>query len=71
MPSRRKSGDVYRKSGVKIRNELSLPLMESLKQWLEETLLKLSEKSLTINRIEELLPWNLATSTEPERSQVA
>jgi hypothetical protein len=24
-----------------------------------------------INRIEELLPWNLATSTEPERSQVA
>jgi len=71
MPSRRKSGDVYRKSGAKIRNELSLPLMESLKQWLEETLLKLSEKSLTINRIEELLPWNLATSTEPERSQVA
>ena len=48
--------DVYQKSGVKIRNELSLPLMESLKQWLEETLLKLSEKSLTINRIEELLP---------------
>jgi len=71
MPSRRKSGDVYRKGGVKIRNERSLPLMESLKQWLEETLLKLSEKSLTINRIEELLPWNLATSTEPERSQVA
>jgi hypothetical protein len=71
MPSRRKSGGVYRKSGVKIRNERSLPLMESLKQWLEETLLKLSEKSLTINRIEELLPWNLATSTEPERSQVA
>ena len=71
MPSRRKSGDVYQKSGVKIRNERSLPLMESLKQWLEETLLKLSEKSLTINRIEELLPWNLATSTEPERSQVA
>lgn len=24
-----------------------------------------------INCIEELLPWNLATSTEPERSQVA
>ncbi len=24
-----------------------------------------------INRIEELLPWNLATSAEPERSQVA
>ena len=24
-----------------------------------------------INRIEELLPWNLATSTEPERSQAA
>ena len=37
MPSRRKSGDVYQKSGVKIRNELSLPLMESLKQWLDQT----------------------------------
>jgi transposase len=141
------------------RNVRSRPLMESLKQWLEETLLKLSKKSLTtkairyalgrweallrfcddgrieidnnaaerslravvlgrknflfagsdaggeraaaiysligsaklngidpeaylrnvlsciadhpINRIEELLPWNLATSAEPERSQVA
>jgi transposase len=142
-----------------IRNARSQPLMESLKQWMEETLLKLSKKSLTtkairyalgrwealmrfcddgrieidnnaaerslravvlgrknylfagsdaggeraaaiysligsaklngfdpeaylrnvlsciadhpINRIEELLPWNLATSAEPERSQVA
>ena len=142
-----------------IRNTRSRPLMESLKQWLEETLGKLSRKSDTaravryalgrwealmrycddgrieidnnaaerslravvlgrknflfagsdaggeraaamysllgsaklnglnpeaylrqvlsriadhpINRIEELLPWNLATSTEPERRQVA
>ncbi len=142
-----------------IRNARSRPSMESLKQWMEETLLKLSKKSLTtkairyalgrwealmrfcddgrieidnnaaerslravvlgrknflfagsdaggeraaaiysligaaklngidpeaylrnvlsciadhpINRIEELLPWNLATSAEPERSQVA
>jgi transposase len=50
-----------------VRNQRSRPLLQSLKQWLEETLGKLSRKSDTAlaNRIDELLPWNLASFSSP------
>ena len=43
----------------RVRNERSRPLLESLKQWLEETLVKLSPKSETAKAVRYALRlWN-------------
>ena len=47
MPSKKKSADGSPDERREVRGERSRPLLDSLKQWLEDTLVKLSRKSDT------------------------
>ena len=51
MPSKKRSAGRFPEERRAMRNERSRPLLDALKQWLQETLVKLSKKSDTAQAV--------------------